>query len=180
MTRRTRLALTFVVGLAALPGCATAPISPSSPPPVTSQSASPASTPTPSRATPVPPTSSASAVPLKKLATAKLSAQVADRRTDSVAEGAGGQTASYYLPMNTADVIHAALSPIGTAADAASRLKDARPLGVATCGTIAVSDKQTGACVVPLDGGYLLVNGSGAQSIDLVATFTNALYGTLP
>ena len=116
----------------------------------------------------------------KKISTAKLPSQVADRRTDKVAESAGGQTAAYYKPMDTADVIHAAVSPIGTAADAAARLTATTQAGPATCGTLQVSGKPTGACVVPLDSGYLLVNGSGGQAVDVVAVFTTALYGTLP
>ena len=123
---------------------------------------------------------SAPATPLKRFATSTLPAQVAGRRTDQVAQTAGGQTGSYYLPMATADVIVAALSPIGTAADAASRLTAPQPNGPATCGTLPVAGKPTGACVVPLDLGFLVVNGSGGQSVDLVARFTLALYDTLP
>lgn len=193
MNRTTVAAVTAVTALVAgglLAGCATAPIAASTPSPTpsaTAGTARPSSSPTTASASPsrvVTPSGSASgyaSLPAtKKISTAKLPSQVADRRTDRVAESAGGQTAAYYKPMDTADVIHAAVSPIGTAADAAARLTPTTQAGPATCGTLQVSGKPTGACVVPLDSGYLLVNGSGGQAVDVVAVFTTALYGTLP
>ena len=187
---RARLAALPSVLVDVLAGCAVSPMVTPSPAASSVAPAPVTSAPVPA---PVPPsvsasssgrvssaTPSAAATTLKRFATATLPAQVAGRRTDQVAQTAGGQTGSYYLPMATADVIVAALSPIGTAADAASRLTAPQPNGPATCGTLPVAGKPTGACVVPLDLGFLVVNGSGGQSVDLVARFTLALYDTLP
>jgi hypothetical protein len=135
--------------------------------------------PTPIRTAPATPTPTPGA-PLKKFATVKLPTQIADRRADQVVQSAGGQTAAYYKPLDTADVIVAAVSPIGSGTEAASRLASPRRSGAATCGNLTIAGKATAACVIPLDSGYVLVNASGAQTVDTVAAFTAALYASLP
>ncbi len=181
---RTRPALCGVIAAVALTGCATAPIVAPTPAPtsaIAAPSPSPTATPSPVRSvTPAGSTSGVASQPAKKLATVKLPTQVADRRADRVTESAGGQTASYYKPMDTANVIVAAVSPIGTATDAVSRLADAKPSGPGWCGGLSIAGKQTAACVVPLDPGYLLVNGAGTQTVAEVAQFTAALHAMLP
>ncbi len=168
----------------ALLGCATAPVpTVSSIPRVVTeqplQSPSPTVAPTPIRTAPATPTPTPAA-PLKKFATVKLPTQIADRRADQVVQSAGGQTAAYYKPLDTADVIVAAVSPIGSGTEAASKLVSPRRSGAATCGNLTIAGKATAACVIPLDSGYVLVNASGAQTVDTVAAFTAALYASLP
>lgn len=185
---RTKLALAALLTAGALTGCATAPVArvpagSGSVVPATTTAATVPSSPAGSGSRPVTASAASSAAtattPRKKFATAKLPAQVSDRRADQVALSAGGQTASYYKPMATSDVIVAALSPVGTAADAAQGMSGAKASGPATCGTLTVSGTPLAACVVPLDGGYLLVNASGTQTVAEVTAFTAAVYDAL-
>ncbi len=173
--------------LVALTGCATSPLPTGTPTPtppaVTTPAAEPTPTPTPTPSAATSATPSASATPTtaaKRLATAALPKEVGGRRTDRVAESGGGQTASYYRELDLADILVAAVTPIGTAADAASRLSDPTTSGPLTCGTLRVGDKPTGACVFGLDRGFVLVNGSTGQSVADVRAFTQALYEALP
>ncbi len=139
---------------------------------------------TPSAQTSVAPVPSASASPavvakptgaVKKFATAKLPTTI-DGYTGVVTPQGPGQTGQY-TGANPDDMLQVQLNPMA-ATGALTRLSNVTTVGQAQCGT-ASDGSGLVTCVVALEGGQMLVQGTDQSTVETLGKATNALYGAL-
>ncbi len=175
--------------LAVLTGCAQTPppMSPGAPSSAVSSarpsgaSATPSASATPRTSTSPSPTPSgpSPAVAPKSLSTATLPATLGAYRAASPTGTAGEQTATY-TGAATTDVVIVAVLPRGDLASATNGLKDVTVKTPAVCGTVPTASTGGAVCALPLDRGFVLVTGSGAQTLDQIAGVAAQVWAALP
>lgn len=137
-----------------------------------SASAAPSASPTPSSTVPTP------SVSPKKLATLTLPTTFGTYQANTVA-GTGEQQVVYVNPDEPKDVLNVAVTALASAQTIAGAYTDATVQGPATCGTVTSNSSTVVSCAMPLDQGAIVVTGSGAQTLDVVAAASAALWQAL-
>lgn len=131
--------------------------------------------PSPSVSTASPSSAISPSVPAKASVTLKLPAKFGAYEA-TTATGTGEQQVSYANPADPKDTLNIVVSALADAKTIASVYTQPVLHGPAVCGTVTLNSSVVASCALPLDKGSIVVTGSGAQSIDVIAAASAALW----
>ncbi len=94
----------------------------------------------------------------------------------STATGTGEQQVVYVNPNDALDTLNVVVTALADVTTIATAYTGPVLKGPAICGTVASNSTTVASCTLPLDKGAIVVTGSGAQTIDVIATATSALW----
>ncbi len=122
---------------------------------------------------------SLSTVPGKSLNTVRLPMALGTYRAQTQTGATGEQVVQYGNPNSTFDLYFVTVSTLSDAATVAHGFTGTVSKGPALCGMIPENSK-TAACVLPLDRGMVLINGTGVQTLDQTAAFAQLVWAAIP